>query len=170
MAATRALEVLVLSGTAHNVHEYAHDPAAPYGLEAAQALGTEPDRVFKTLVTSAADGLAVAVIPVSGELDLKAMAQALGAKKVTMAEPAAAERVTGYVIGGISPLGQKRHLLTIIDESAVLWPTVFVSGGHRGLEIELAPTDLIALTRARLAPVARARGGHIRTRDTRSRG
>lgn len=166
MAATRALEVLVLSGTAYHVHEYAHDPAAPYGLEAAQALGTEPDRVFKTLITSVASGLAVAVIPVSGELDLKAMAQALRAKRVTMAEPALAERATGYVIGGISPLGQKRRLSTIIDESAVLWPTVFVSGGHRGLEIELAPADLVALTGARLATVARARSGRFRSRDS----
>jgi Cys-tRNA(Pro)/Cys-tRNA(Cys) deacylase len=151
------------------VHEYTHDPAAPYGLEAAQALGAEPARVLKTLVVDHAGGLAVAVIPVNGELDLKAMAAALGAKKVAMADPAAAERATGYVVGGISPLGQKRRLATIVDESASLWPTVFVSGGRRGLEIELAPADLVSLTGGVLALVARARRG-FRSHDTRQYG
>ncbi len=169
VVATRALEVLAASGTAHQVHEYTHDPAAPYGLEAAQAVGAEPARVFKTLVVDRAGGLAVAVIPVSGELDLKAMAAALGAKKVAMADPAAAERATGYVVGGISPLGQKRRLATIVDESASLWPTVFVSGGRRGLEIELAPADLVSLTGGVLALVARARRG-FRSHDARQYG
>ena len=168
MVATRALEVLFASGTAHQVHEYTHDPAAPYGLEAAESLGIEPGRVLKTLVVSAGSELAVAVIPVSGELNLKAMAQALGEKKVSMAPPAVAERASGYVIGGISPLGQKRPLVTIIDQSAVSWPTVFVSGGHRGLEIELAPADLVALTSARVARLARARGGQNTVHGTRT--
>ena len=157
MAATPAVDVLVGSSTAHRLHEYIHDPAASYGREAAESIGTEPDRVFKTLVTAFAGSLAVAVIPVTAELDLKAMACALGVKKVTMAQPAEAERATGYVVGGISPLGQKRRLSTIVDESAAAWPTVFVSGGQRGLELELAPADLVTLTGASLAPVARAR-------------
>ena len=156
-AATPAVDVLVRSGIAYRLHEYTHDPAASYGREAAEAVGTEPDRVFKTLVAAAPGRLAVAVIPVSTELDLKAMADALGVKKVTMAEPAEAERATGYVIGGISPLGQRRRLPTLVDESASQWPTVFVSGGRRGLELELAPTDLVTLTGALVASVARAR-------------
>jgi|SRR5271166_4738734 Cys-tRNA(Pro)/Cys-tRNA(Cys) deacylase len=160
VASTRALEVLVRGGTAHRVHEYAHDPGAPYGLEAAGALGTDPDRVFKTLVVDLGGALAVAVLPVSAELDLKALAHVLGVKKAAMAEPSAAERATGYVVGGISPLGQKRRLSTVVDASAVVWPTIFVSGGHRGLELELAPGDLVSLTGAQLARVARARGGH----------
>jgi len=154
MAASPAVDVLVRSGTAHRLHEYIHDVAAPYGQE---ATGTEPGRVFKTLVVAVADTLAVAVIPVTAELDLKAMAHALGVKKVAMAEPTVAERATGYVVGGISPLGQKRRLPTIVDRSASSWPTVFVSGGRRGLEIELGPADLVALTGASLALVARAR-------------
>ena len=172
MAATPAVDLLVRSGVAHRLHEYTHDPAAPYGREAAEAIATEPDRVFKTLVTAVAGGLAVAVIPVTAELDLKAMAHALGVKKVTMAEPAAAERATGYVVGGISPFGQKRRLSTIVDESASRWPTVFVSGGRRGLELELAPADLVALTGASLAPIARAfkrRSRHADARQGRSR-
>jgi Cys-tRNA(Pro)/Cys-tRNA(Cys) deacylase len=166
VVATRALEVLAASGAAHRVHEYTHDPAAPYGLEAAQALGADPARVLKTLIVGHAAGLAVAVIPVSGELDLKAMADALGAKKVALADRLAAERATGYVVGGISPLGQKRRLATIVDESVSLWPTVFVSGGRRGLEIELAPADLVALSGGLLASVARARRG-LGPHDTR---
>ncbi len=157
MAATPALDALSRRAIAYRLHEYEHDPGAAYGLEAAQALGTDPARVFKTLVVAVGSGLAVAVLPVDTELDLKRMAHALGVKKVTMAEPAVAERATGYVVGGISPIGQKRRLSTVVDESASGWPTVFVSGGHRGLELELAPTDLVALTGAALAPVARER-------------
>ncbi|MGA2529917.1 MAG: Cys-tRNA(Pro) deacylase [Acidimicrobiales bacterium] len=153
---TPAVELVVRSGRTYHLHEYSHDPAAPFGLEAAQALGVEAERVFKTLVVSLLGRFAVAVIPVSCELDLKAMARALGAKKVVMAEPSEAERVTGYVIGGISPLGQKRRLATVVDKSASSWPTVFVSGGQRGVELELAPSDLLVLTTASLAPVARA--------------
>jgi Cys-tRNA(Pro)/Cys-tRNA(Cys) deacylase len=154
--ATPALDVLARSAKAYWLHEYPHDPGAPFGLEAAEALGTEPGRVFKTLVVSTGHGLAVAVIPVSAELDLKAMARALGEKRVAMAEPLAAERATGYVLGGISPLGQKRRLMTVVDESAAGWKTMFVSGGQRGLEIELSPSDLVSLTAASLAKIARA--------------
>jgi Cys-tRNA(Pro)/Cys-tRNA(Cys) deacylase len=157
VAATPAVEVVLRSGVAHRLHQYTHDPSAAYGLEAADELGAQPGRVFKTLVTAIGTGLAVAVIPVSTVLDLKAMAKALGAKKVTMAEPAAAERATGYVLGGISPIGQRHRLPIIVDESASIWPTVFVSGGQRGLELELAPADLVALTGASLAPVGRSR-------------
>ncbi|MGD0441553.1 MAG: Cys-tRNA(Pro) deacylase [Acidimicrobiales bacterium] len=157
MTATPAVDVLVRSATAHRLHEYSHDPAASYGLEAAQAVGAEPHRVLKTLVVKSTEGLAIAVIPVATELDLKAMADVLGTKKATMAEPAEAERSTGYVIGGISPLGQKRRLQTVVDESVPQWPTVFVSGGRRGLELELAPADLVALTGALVARVARSR-------------
>jgi Cys-tRNA(Pro)/Cys-tRNA(Cys) deacylase len=171
MAATPAVEFLVRSGIAHRLYEYVHDPAASYGREAAEAIATEPDRVFKTLVTAVAGDLVVAVIPVTAELDLKATAHALGVKKVTMAEPAVAERSTGYVVGGMSPFGQKRRLSTIVDESASGWPTVFVSGGRRGLELELAPADLVSLTGASLAPIARVlkrRSRHANTRQGRS--
>jgi len=156
MAATPAVDVLVRSGTNYRLYEYTHDPAASsFGQEAAEALGTEPGRVFKTLISAIDGRLAVAVVPVTAELDLKAMAAALGVKKAAMAEPAAAARATGYVVGGISPLGQKRSLPTVVDESASGWPTVFVSGGRRGLEIELDPVDLVTLTGATLAPLAR---------------
>ena len=158
MAATPALDVLVRSGITHRVHEYTHDAATTaYGMEAAAALGAPPERVFKTLVGAVDTRLVVAVVPVTAELDLKAMAHALGVKKVTMAAPAAAERATGYVVGGISPLGQKRRLTTVVDQSASDWPTVFVSGGRRGLELEVAPADLVALTGATLALLARPR-------------
>jgi Cys-tRNA(Pro)/Cys-tRNA(Cys) deacylase len=143
---------------AHQVHRYEHDPTTQsYGQEAADALGTEPARVFKTLVSAAGDQLVVAVVPVVAELDLKALAVAVGAKSAKMADPAAAERATGYVVGGISPIGQKRRLLTRIDLSAASWATVFVSGGRRGLEVELAPHDLVAVTGGELADIARAR-------------
>ena len=168
MAATPAVDALIRRGTAHSLHEYTHDPAASYGQEAAAAVGANPARVFKTLVTAFAGGLANAVIPVSTELDLKAMAAALGVKKVTMAQAVMAERATGYVVGGISPLGQRRRLPTIVDESAPLWPTVFVSGGRRGLEIELTPADLVALTGASLVQVARAPTRQSRHASTRS--
>jgi len=162
MAATPALELLIASGRKYRVHEYAHNPTASYGLEAAEALGTEPGRVFKTLVVEIPGGMAVGVVPVNTELDLKAMARALGVKRATMAQPAAAERATGYVIGGISPLGQKRRLRVVVDESASKWQTVFVSGGQRGLELELDPADLIALANASCAPLGRPamRHGH----------
>lgn len=137
---------------------YAHDPSAPsYGLEAAQALGVEAGRVFKTLVVQSGDGkdgLAVAIVPVDRQVDLKAMAQALGVKRVRLADPALAERVTGYVVGAISPVGQKRRLPTVLDEAATAHATVLVSGGRRGFEVELAPADLLAVTAGRTAPIA----------------
>jgi Cys-tRNA(Pro)/Cys-tRNA(Cys) deacylase len=157
-APTPAVAALLRAGVVHQVHRYEHDAAvASYGLEAAEALGVDGSRVFKTLVADAGSRLVVAVVPVEALLDLKVLAAAMGAKSADMADPTAAERATGYVVGGISPVGQKRSLPTVVDESAAVWPTVFVSGGRRGLEIELAPDDLLAVTQARLAPIARAR-------------
>ena len=154
---TPALVALDVAGVAHAVHPYEHDPASGlgYGLEAAQVLGVDPERVFKTLVTAVDGGLTVAVVPVTGQLDLKALAHAVGGKKAAMAEHAAAERATGYVVGGISPLGQRQRLRTVVDASAARHPTVFVSGGRRGLDVELAPDDLVRLTGAVVAPIAR---------------
>jgi Cys-tRNA(Pro)/Cys-tRNA(Cys) deacylase len=140
----------------YTVHEYEHDPAAPsFGVEAAEKLGVPPGMVFKTLVVDAGGRLAVAVVPVLLKLDLKAVAKALKAKKAGMAEVKAVERTTGYVVGGVSPLGQKKRLPTVVDESALACETIFVSGGKRGLDIELAPADLAALTKASFALVAR---------------
>lgn len=154
---TPATVALDRAGIAYERHPYHHDPSAPsYGLEAAQALGVEPARVFKTLLVEAGEGLAVGIVPVDGQLDLKALAAALGAKGVTMADPAAAERSTGYVVGGISPLGQKRPLPTVLDETAYDHPTVFVSGGRRGFDIELRPEDLATATRAVRARIGRS--------------
>ncbi|RAJ43685.1 Cys-tRNA(Pro)/Cys-tRNA(Cys) deacylase [Kitasatospora sp. SolWspMP-SS2h] len=153
---TPATVALDTAGVPFTVHEYAHDPAAAsYGAEAAEAMGVSPGRVFKTLLAEADGTLAVAVVPVSGRLDLKALAAALGAKRAAMADPAAAERSTGYVVGGISPLGQRRRLRTVIDSGVLAHPTVFVSAGRRGTEVELAPADLVRLTAALTAPIAR---------------
>jgi Cys-tRNA(Pro)/Cys-tRNA(Cys) deacylase len=138
-------------------HDYAHDPRSDsFGLEAAEELGLDPDRVYKTLIASADGALVVAVVPVSGMLDLKALARALGASKAAMADVRAAERATGYVAGGISPFGQKRQHRTVVDETVELWDTVFVSGGRRGLDLEIAPADLVKVTGAIVADVARA--------------
>lgn len=139
------------------LHAYAHDPASelPYGEEAARALGVAPERVFKTLVAEVDGALTVAVVPVSGSLDLKALAAAVGGKRAAMADPADAERATGYVRGGISPLGQRRRLPTVVDASTTLHDTVFVSAGKRGLQVELRSPALRALTAATLAPIAR---------------
>lgn len=128
----------------------------PYGIGAARALGIAPERVFKTLVVElSGKSLATAIIPVAARLDLKAVASALGVKRATMAEPAAAERATGYVLGGISPLGQRRRLRFAIDESALGFDRIHVSGGRRGLEIGLAPNDLVGLVGAVVARIAR---------------
>jgi Cys-tRNA(Pro)/Cys-tRNA(Cys) deacylase len=139
------------------LHEYAHDPAAAsYGLEAAEKLGVDPARVFKTLLAKV-DGrqLAVALVPVERSLDLKALASALGGKRAAMADVGEAERATGYVAGGISPLGQRKRLPTVLDESALQHDRIHVSGGRRGLEIELAPADLVQLCSGTTAPIAR---------------
>ncbi|MEU5163658.1 Cys-tRNA(Pro) deacylase [Streptomyces sp. NPDC020875] len=153
---TPATVALTAAGTAYTVHAYEHDPAsASYGDEAARALGVGPDRVFKTLVADVDGELTVAVVPVAGQLDLKALASAVGGKRAAMADPAAAERTTGYVRGGISPLGQRKRLRTVLDASAADHATICVSAGRRGLEVELSPTDLASLTAATLAPIAR---------------
>lgn len=141
----------------HRVLQYRHDPRSQaYGDEAVTELAAEqlsPEQIFKTLVVAGPSGLAVAVLPVPAKLSLKAAAAALGVPKATMADPAAAQRSTGYVLGGISPLGQRKVLPTVIDESALLWDRVLCSAGKRGLEIAVAPADLIALTRAVTADI-----------------
>ncbi|NEN06657.1 Cys-tRNA(Pro) deacylase [Diaminobutyricibacter tongyongensis] len=155
-AGTPATVALTAAGIPFAVHAYEHDPSAPsFGLEAAEALGVEPERVFKTLLADTDAGLVVGVVPVDGRLDLKALATAVGAKRAVMADAAVAERRTGYVVGGISPIGQKTLLRTVIDETAELFDTVFVSGGRRGLDVELTPADLISATSATVAPIAR---------------
>ena len=157
-APTPAIAALVRGGIDHRVHRYDHDPSATsYGKEAADALGVESSRVFKTLVCSVGGDLVVAVVPITTQLDLKSLAAAMGAKTAEMAPPAAAQRATGYVVGGISPIGQKRRLPTVVDASAAEGKTIFVSGGRRGLEIELSVADLLAVTGGRLAPIARSR-------------
>lgn len=153
---TPATVALTAAGVVFTQHTYDHDPSArSFGLEAAEVLGLPPEQVFKTLLVDTGTGLAVAVVPVAGQLDLKAMAGALGVKKVSMADPAAAERSSGYVVGGISPVGQKRALPTVVDESAELFDVVYVSGGRRGLDLGLAPSDLVAVTGAAVADIAR---------------
>jgi len=151
---TPATAVLAAAGVSFNLHPYSHDPAAAsFGMEAAEVLGIDPARVFKTLMVEVDGKLAVGVVPVSGNLDLKAIAAALGSKKAAMADPAAAERRTGYVLGGISPLGQRQPSPTVIDESALTLDTILVSGGRRGLDIELDPRDLVRLTKAVTATI-----------------
>ena len=154
---TPALVMLRAAGVPHTAHPYEHDASADvgYGLEAAQVLGVPPEQVFKTLMTVVDDVLTVAVVPVTGKLDLKALATAVGGKRAAMADRAAAERATGYVVGGISPLGQKIAHPTVVDETVELFDTVFVSGGRRGLDVELAPADLVRLTSAVVADIAR---------------
>jgi len=158
VAATPAVRTLDRSGSSYSLHEYDPTDGADghgYGEAAAAALGADPARVFKTLVARVDGVLTVAVVPVSGQLDLKALAAAVGGRKAAMAEPADAERSTGYVLGGISPLGQRRALPTVVDESALGFGTVLVSAGRRGLQVELAPADLVRLTRAGAAPIAK---------------
>lgn len=156
MSATPATKALTLARVAFTVHEYAHDARAEsYGLEAAEAMGVDPARVFKTLFADLDGALVVGVVPVAGQLDLKALARALGGRKAVMADPKAAERATGYVVGGISPLGQRKAHPTVVDDSALEHPTVFVSAGRRGMEIELSPAELVRLTAARVAAIRR---------------
>jgi Cys-tRNA(Pro)/Cys-tRNA(Cys) deacylase len=158
---TPATLLLQREGVPHTVHAYElADHAGSYGEAAAQALGVEPERMLKTLLASivfseGAGTLVCGVVPVAGSLDLKALAAAVGGKRGVMAEPALAERSTGYVVGGISPLGQRTRLPTVVDETAELWDTVVVSAGRRGLSVELAPADLVRLTGAVVADVAR---------------
>ncbi|QKW05966.1 Cys-tRNA(Pro) deacylase [Streptomyces sp. NA04227] len=153
---TPATVELTRAGIDFTVHAYTHDPAHPsYGEEAAEAMGVAPERVFKTLVAEVDGELTVAVVPVAGTLDLKALASAVGGKRATMADPAAAERTTGYVRGGISPLGQRKRLRTVLDASAQQYETVCVSAGRRGLEVELSPADLASATGAVLADIGR---------------
>ncbi|TFC52390.1 Cys-tRNA(Pro) deacylase [Cryobacterium sp. TMT1-21] len=156
-AGTPATVWLSQAGIPFTTHAYPHEPSATsFGLEAAQKLGIEPGRVFKTLLADADGRLVVGVVPVTGQLDLKALAAAVGAKKAVMADPSLAERKTGYVVGGISPVGQKSRLTTVVDDSALTFDTVFVSGGRRGFDIELAPADLARATAALFAAIARA--------------
>lgn len=152
---TPATALLVRRGIAHQVHSYPHDDRETgYGPEAARAMGQDPDRVFKTLVALVDGTMTVGIVPVSAQLDLKALAAAVAGKRATMADVADAERITGYVAGGISPLGQRRRLPTVLDSSAGGFRTVYCSGGRRGLEIELAPEDLVSLTGATVATIA----------------
>ncbi|MFJ9377416.1 Cys-tRNA(Pro) deacylase [Streptomyces sp. NPDC101455] len=154
---TPATVALTAAGVPYDLHAYDHDPSHPsYGEEAAEAMGVSPDRVFKTLLADVDGTLTVAVVPVAGQLDLKALASAVGGKRATMADPTLAERTTGYVRGGISPLGQRKKLRTVLDASATTHPTICVSAGRRGLEVELSPEDLKTLTSAVLAPIGRA--------------
>ena len=153
---TPATVALARAGVPFELRPYAHDPAAPsYGLEAAEALGVPAEQVFKTLVATVDGTLVVAVVPVSGQLDLKQLAAAVGGKRAEMAPPADAERATGYVVGGISPLGQRRRLPTVVDASVLDHDTVLVSAGRRGLDVALAPDDLVRLTGAVTAAIRR---------------
>jgi Cys-tRNA(Pro)/Cys-tRNA(Cys) deacylase len=160
---TRAIEELARAGVAHTTREYAsperhgraRDERPTYGLDAAAALGVAPERIFKTLVAAVDDRLACAVVPVDAELDLKSFADALGGRRARMADPAEAEKATGYVIGGISPVGQRRRLPTVIDRGALDHVSILVSAGRRGLQVELAPADLVRVTGAEVAPIAR---------------
>ena len=159
-AGTPAIVALQRAGVEHTVRSYAHDAVAHdrglgYGLEAAEALGVDPARVFKTLVAEVDGALTLAVVPVSAMLDLKALAAAVGGKRAVMAQVAAAERATGYVAGGISPLGGRRSLPLVVDDSATAHATILVSAGRRGVDVELAPTDLVTVGRGRVAPIAK---------------
>ncbi|MFI5832392.1 Cys-tRNA(Pro) deacylase [Micromonospora sp. NPDC051300] len=152
---TPATALLTRRKIAFTTHPYDVSPDAPnYGALVADALGVPPGQVFKSLVTEVDGGLTVAVVPVTGELDLKALAAAVGGKRAALADRVTAERATGYVRGGISPLGQRRRLPTVVDASASAFPAVYVSAGRRGLQLRLAPADLVALTGAVTAPIA----------------
>ncbi len=154
---TPATVALNRAGIVFSLHAYVHDPrAASFGLEAAVALGVDPGRVFKTLLVQVDAGLAVGIVPVDRQLDLKALARALGGSRAVMAEQSLAQRATGYVVGGISPIAQRKPHPTVLDESALSLPTVFVSGGRRGLDLELAPADLIRITKAITGQIGRS--------------
>lgn len=152
---TPATALLAKQNVTHRLHPYTVDPDTPnYGAAVAQTLGQELQRVFKTLVTDVDGALTVAVVPVSGDVDLKALATAVGGKRAAMADRTLAERTTGYVRGGISPLGQRKRLPTVLDASATGYPTIFVSAGRRGLQVELDPADLVRLTGATVFPIS----------------
>jgi Cys-tRNA(Pro)/Cys-tRNA(Cys) deacylase len=154
-AGTPATALLTRTKVLFRLHSYDHDPRSQaYGEEAAEALGVDPRRIFKTLIASVEGKLACAVVPVASRLDLKALAAALGGKRADMADPAAAARATGYVVGGISPLGQRTRMRVVVDASAEAFSTVFVSAGKRGLQVELAPADLVRAASALIAPIA----------------
>ena len=154
---TPATVALTAAGVAFTLHEYTHDPRAEsYGLEAATALGLPPEQVFKTLMATVDGRLTVAIVPVTGQLDLKALARAAGGSKAAMADVAAAERATGYVAGGISPVGQKRSHPTVLDASALGFDVIYVSGGRRGLDLGIAPADLLTATGATVVPISRS--------------
>lgn len=153
---TPATGALAAAGIRFTAHSYDHDPATTnFGLEAASALELDPEQVFKTLLADVDGALVVGIVPVTGKLDLKALAAAVGGKKAEMADPKLAERRTGYVVGGISPIGQKNAHPTVLDETAELYDTIFVSGGRRGLDIEIAPADLVRATGAVIAAIGR---------------
>ncbi|CAM3795698.1 Cys-tRNA(Pro) deacylase [Isoptericola cucumis] len=154
---TPAVVALDRAGVPYELHAYTHDAASglSYGLGAAAAIGADPAHVFKTLMAEVDGALVVAVVPVDRSLDLKALARAVGGKRATMADPGAAQRATGYVVGGISPLGQKHRHPTVLDATADALDRVYVSGGRRGLDVALAPADLLRLTDGRTAPIAR---------------
>lgn len=155
---TPAITLLASAGVAFTLHHYPHDPRADgFGEEAAAALAVSPQRIFKTLIATIDGTLVCAVVPVAGRLDLKALAVAVGGKRAELADPAAAARVTGYVVGGISPLGQKSRLRVLLDSSAQSFETIYVSAGRRGLQVELAPDDLVRHAPAELAPIAAER-------------
>ncbi len=152
---TPATKLLTSAGVVYTEHEYAHDPnSTSFGLEAAEKLGFDPSRVFKTLIANVDETFAVAIVPVSKQVSLKSLSRTLGAKRAIMADPAQAARLTGYVVGGISPLGQKRLLATVIDQSAKNFETILVSGGRRGFDIELDPEKLAELLSAVFAEIA----------------
>jgi len=159
-AGTPALIALRSADIPHSVHTYDHDPSSThFGLEAAQALNLDPATVFKTLLAQVDGRAVVAIVPVDRMLDLKSLAKALGGKRAQMMEAVDAERLTGYVVGGISPLGQRRRSPTVLDDSAMAHPIIYVSGGRRGLDIGLAPVDLARLTSAAVAPIAKVTSG-----------
>jgi len=161
--ATPAIDIVRRAGVVHTLHEYElperhgrdREARPSYGLEAAAALGVEPGRMFKTLVANVDDGLVLAVVPVDRELDLKRLATAAGGRRAVIADPAAAERATGMVVGGISPIGSRRPLPVVADVSILDHETVFVSAGRRGLQLELPPADLVRLSKAQTTRVAR---------------